>query len=141
MMEKKKRFAAEYLRTMDVKTAAEEAGYSPDPALLEQYQEEVERQRTLLGQQVTYEDVLRRLVRLGFGTGKECGTLLNWDGERELDLSLVSEVKRGGNGAVEFKLIDRVSVLLRLLELLGQQKDGAEEFLRSLQMEETDWEG
>ena len=139
--EKRKRFAEAYLRTMDVGTAAAAAGYTADPELLEKCQEELERQRAMLGGQVTYEDVLRRLVRLGFGSGKECGALLSGDWQEELDLSLVSEVKRGSNGTVEVRLIDRVGVLLRLLELLGSKEDGAEEFLKSLQMGESDCGG
>lgn len=136
--EKRKRFAEVYLKTMDVGTAAKAVGYAADPELLEKCRGELERQREMLGGQVTYEDVLRRLVRLGFGSGKECGSLLLGDWETELDLSLVSEVKKGSNGSVEFKLIDRVGVLLRLLELLESKGDAAEEFLKSLQMEESD---
>lgn len=88
-------------------------------------------------QKIGYEDVIRRLARLGFGTGKECAVLLEgqWD-EKELDLSLVSEVKRSANGTMEIKLIDRVSILNRLLELLKTEEDGAEAFLRALQAEE-----
>ncbi len=86
---------------------------------------------------VTYEDVLERLVRLGFGSGKECGALLagRWEDEN-LDLSLVSEVKRGASGNVEIKLIDRVGILIRMMELLKNSEDGAEAFLRALQSEE-----
>lgn len=88
-------------------------------------------------QKIGYEDVIRRLTRLGFGTGSECAVLLEgqWN-EKELDLSLVSEVKRSANGAMEIKLIDRVGILNRLLELMKTEDDGAEAFLRSLQTEE-----
>lgn len=83
---------------------------------------------------VGYEDVINRLVRLGFGNGKEVAAVLDgrWEDEG-LDLSLVSEVKRGSNGTMEVKLIDRVGILYRLLELLKVEEDGAEAFLRSLQ--------
>lgn len=83
---------------------------------------------------VGYEDVINRLVRLGFGDGKEVAAVLEgrWEDEG-LDLSLVSEVKRGSNGTLEVKLIDRVGILYRLLELLKTEEDGAEAFLRSLQ--------
>lgn len=86
--------------------------------------------------QMDYDKVLERLIQLGFGTGRECAALLEgrWEDEG-LDLSLVSEMKRGANGTVEIKLIDRVSILYRLLELLRGQEDGAEAFLRSLQEE------
>lgn len=89
-----------------------------------------ERQKEKIG----YEDVLERLVRLGFGSGSECAALLEGRcTEADVDLSLVSEVKRGVNGNIELKLIDRVSILNRLLELLKTDEDGAEAFLRSLQ--------
>lgn len=85
-------------------------------------------------EKIRYEDVLERLVRLGFGSGKECAALLEGRcTEEDVDLSLVSEVKRGVNGNIELKLIDRVSILNRLLELLKTDEDGAEAFLRSLQ--------
>ena len=130
-------FAAEYLKTMDLEQAAKKAGLSPQPELLEKYREDLNRTRIVLGGQVTGEDVLRRLVRLGFGTGRECAALLegSWE-EKGLDLSLVSEVKRGSNGTVEFKLIDRVSVLEKLLELMKSEEDGAESFLKALQNDE-----
>ena len=85
-------------------------------------------------EKIGYEDVLERLVRLGFGSGSECAALLEgrWNQE-DVDLSLVSEVKKGANGNIELKLIDRVSILNRLLELLKTDEDGAEAFLRSLQ--------
>ncbi len=83
---------------------------------------------------VGYDDVINRLVRLGFGDGKEVAAVLEgrWEDE-SLDLSLISEVKRGANGTLEVKLIDRVGILYRLLELLKTEEDGAEAFLRSLQ--------
>ena len=85
---------------------------------------------------VEYADVVARLIRLGFGNGRECAALLEgrWE-DRELDLSLVSEVKRGANGAIEVKFIDRVSILYRLLGLLKSDEDGAEAFFRALQEE------
>ncbi len=85
-------------------------------------------------EKIGYEDVLERLVRLGFGNGSECAVLLEgrWTDDN-VDLSLVSEVKKGANGNIELKLIDRVSILNRLLELLKTDEDGAEAFLRSLQ--------
>lgn len=86
-------------------------------------------------QKADYEKVIGRLVRLGFGDGKECVPLLEGRWEDKIDLSLVSEIKRGANGAIEVKLIDRVSILYRLLELLRTDEDGAEAFLRALQEE------
>lgn len=130
--DRRRTFAQVYLKTMDLEEAAKAVGETPRPELLKRYEGEVERWRDSLRQQVTQEDVIRRLVRLGFGSGKECISLLEGGGA-EMDLSLVSEVKRSANGAVEFKLIDRVGVLRQLLELLKSDEDGAEAFLRSLQ--------
>lgn len=89
-------------------------------------------------QKVNYDRVIDRLVQLGFGDGKECTSLLEgrWE-DKTVDLSLVSEIKRGANGAIEVKLIDRVSILYRLLELLRSDEDGAEAFLRALQEEKS----
>ena len=46
-----------------------------------------------------------------------------------LDLSLISEIKRSPNGAVEMKFVDRLAVLRELLELRkneeSQNADGA----------------
>lgn len=138
--DRRRTFAQVYLKTMDLEEAARAVGETPRPELLKRYEAEVERWRDSLRQQVTQEDVIRRLIRLGFGSGKECVSLLEGGGA-ELDLSLVSEVKRSANGAVEFKLIDRVGVLRQLLELLKGDEDGAEAFLRSLQGGEAGEEG
>ncbi len=42
------------------------------------------------------------------------------------------ELGRSGNGAVELKLVDRVAVLEKLVELSGGQENKAEEFFRAL---------
>ena len=134
MASKEDAFVMEYLRSMDLQAAAGVIGAEPRPALLEKYREKVEAGRDILGRQVTYEDVVRRLVRLGFASGRECAALLDGTWETEgLDLSLVTEVKKNSSGTVEFKLIDRIGVLKLLLELLKADEDGAEAFLRSLQ--------
>lgn len=41
----------------------------------------------------------------------------------ELDLKALKEFKRGANGTVEMKLIDRVEVLKTALELLQEQEE------------------
>jgi hypothetical protein len=51
-------------------------------------------------------------VKLAFYDGEDGGV----DG---LDLSLISEVKRGANGGIEVKLINRLSALELLAKLLG----------------------
>lgn len=136
--EQRSAFALQYLDSLELKTAANRVGLEVKPELLEKCQEELERYRRILGRQITREDVIRRLARLGFGSGGECISLLDGSWHEEgLDLSLVSEVRKNANGGVEFKLIDRVSVLRQLLELLSTEEDGAEAFLRALQAEES----
>ena len=70
------------------------------------------------------EDVADRIAKLAFGKANDAVKLLFLDPEQpeqleeieRLDLSMVSEVKRSGNGAVEVKLLNRIA----LLELLAQ---------------------
>ena len=70
------------------------------------------------------EDVAARIAQLAFGKANDAVKLVFLDPEQpeqlekieELDLSMVSEVKRGGNGSVEVKLLNRIA----LLELLAQ---------------------
>lgn len=69
-------------------------------------------------------DVAERIAELAFGRANDAVKLVFLDPEQPeqlaelegLDLSMVSEVKRGGNGSVEVKLLNRIA----LLELLGQ---------------------
>jgi len=53
----------------------------------------------------------------------------------KLDLSLLSEVKRGSNGAIEIKLLNRLDILALLAKLVGAdggQTAAAESFFRAL---------
>lgn len=136
MTEKESRFARAYLATMDMEKAAKEIGGKAPGELPEKYAEAIRVCRQNLSDAICREDIIRRLVQIGFRSGEECMEILEGNTER-LDLSLVSELKRNSNGTVEIKLIDRVAVLKLLLELLkGEEGDGAEAFLRSLQAEE-----
>ena len=49
-----------------------------------------------------------------------------------LDLTGVAELKRGANGTLEVKFVDRVKVLAMLRELLEQEDGALEEFLEDL---------
>ena len=70
------------------------------------------------------EDVVERITELAFGRANDAVKLVFLDPEQPeqlaeiegLDLSMVSEVKRSGNGSVEVKLLNRIA----LLELLAQ---------------------
>ena len=92
------------------------------------------RQRILAGE-IRKEDVTRRLAELAFGKANDCVRLALEDDPKvsRLDLSLLSEIKRNEKGTVEIKLIDRLKALEQLALAAGEDKRGAEEFLRALQ--------
>ena len=92
------------------------------------------RQRIQSGE-IRREDVTRRLAELAFGKANDCVRLALEDDPKvsRLDLSLLSEIKRNEKGTVEIKLIDRLRALEQLAEVAGEEKTGAEEFLRALQ--------
>lgn len=70
------------------------------------------------------EDVASRIEKLAFGKANDAVKLAFLDPDQpeqlkeigKLNLSMVSEVKRSGNGSVEVKLLNRIA----LLELLAQ---------------------
>ena len=80
------------------------------------------------------EDVLRRLAELAFGQPNDCVRLAleELTDLKGLDLSLLSEIKRSDKGLVEVKLIDRVKVLERLEQAMGDGGDGIGELLKAL---------
>jgi len=54
----------------------------------------------------------------------------------KLDLRLVTELKRGANGGMEIRLLDRLKVLQFLAQLTGagdREGSGAENFFRALE--------
>ena len=80
------------------------------------------------------EDVLRRLAELAFGQPNDCVRLAleELPDLKGLDLSLLSEIRRSDKGLVEIKLIDRVKVLERLEQAMGDEPGGVGELLRAL---------
>ena len=101
---------------------------------MEEKKRETLSQRIRAGK-VRRSDVNRRLAELAFGKANDCVRLALEDAPKleELDLSLLSEVKRNDKGTVEIKLIDRLKALEQLALAAGDEKDGAQEFLRALQ--------
>ncbi len=95
------------------------------------------RQRIQRGQ-LRREDVARRLAELAFGKANDCVRLVLEDGVAlgELDLSLLSEVRRSEKGAVEVRLVDRLKALEQLAVLAQEQGQELEGFLKALQGEE-----
>ena len=84
---------------------------------------------------VTRRDVVRRLAELAYGRVNDCVRLAVEDMPclEELDLSLLSEVKRNEKGKVEIKLVDRLQVLEQLARMTGEEKGDLSGFLQAIQ--------
>ena len=100
---------------------------------MEEKKRETLSQRIRAGK-VRRSDVNRRLAELAFGKANDCVRLALEDAPKleELDLSLLSEVKRNEKGTVEIKLIDRLRALEQLAQSAGEDGDAAEAFLQAL---------
>ena len=72
------------------------------------------------------EDALRGLAQIAFGRANDCVRLVLEDDPPigELDLTLLSEVKRSEKGTIEVRLADRIRALEELLQA-GAADDGA----------------
>ena len=81
------------------------------------------------------QDVTRRLAELAFGKANDCVKLALEENLclDELDLSLLSEVKRNEKGTVEIKLIDRLRALEQLSQMAEEDNGDLEGFLKALQ--------
>ena len=84
-------------------------------------------------------DILRRLGELAFGRANDCVKLVMEENPNleELDLSLLSEVKRNDKGTVEVRLIDRLRAVDMLSAAMGGQEGEMEAFLQALRGGET----
>lgn len=84
---------------------------------------------------VDRQDVTRRLAELAFGRVNDCVRLVLEESPQlqELDLSLLSEVRRSDKGGVEIKLIDRLRVLEQLTRMTGENRTDMDAFLQALQ--------
>ena len=74
-----------------------------------------------MGKEIKRKDVLRELRAIGFGRANDAAKLAFMDREDrggidELDLSLLSEIRRTEKGAVEIKLLNRLDALRMLLD-------------------------
>ena len=89
---------------------------------------------------VSREDVTRRLAELAFGQPNDCVRLALETVEdlSQLDLSLLSEIKRSEKGMVEIKLIDRLRALEQLAGTAGRENSQMEDFLKALRGDGTD---
>lgn len=91
------------------------------------------KQRIQTGE-IRKQDVTRRLAELAFGKANDCVRLALEDEPslEELDLSLLSEVKRNDKGTVEIKLIDRLRVLEQLSQVTREEHGGMESLIQAL---------
>ena len=85
--------------------------------------------------EIRQKDVTRRLAELAFGKANDCVKLALEENLclDELDLSLLSEVKRNEKGTVEIKLIDRLRALEQLAQSAGEKRNDVDAFLQALQ--------
>ena len=79
-------------------------------------------------------DIQRRLGELAFGRANDCVKLALEDHPEvdDLDLSLLSEVKRNDKGTGEVRLIDRLRVLEALSAVVGNEEGEMKAFLQAL---------
>ena len=138
-------FARAYLRTMDPERAARTVGAEDGLRILQSggAAAEIRRTRELLAKQFTPEDTVRRMVELAYGRANDCVRLALEEHPpiEELDLSLLQEIRRNDKGTVEIRLIDRMRVLERLLELERGGEDEAAAFFRAMRDSLNDREG
>ncbi len=92
-------------------------------------------QKRIRSGEIRRQDVTRRLAELAFGRANDCVKLALEDAPclDELDLSLLSEVKRNEKGTVEIRLIDRLRALEQLAQTAGDAQADVREFLQALQ--------
>ena len=71
---------------------------------------------------LTREDVARRLAELAFGQANDCVKLVLGDDVKldDLDLSLLTELKRKDKGTLEVRWVDRLRALEQLAQASGQ---------------------
>ena len=84
-------------------------------------------------------EIVRGITDLAFGRVNDAVKLALFDPDQidleKLDLSLLSEIKRGSNGVVEVKLLNRLDALALLAKLVGGdggQTAASESFFRAL---------
>lgn len=94
-------------------------------------------QKRIRSGEVSRQDVTRRLAELAFGRANDCVRLALEDAPDlgNLDLSLLSEVKRNEKGTVEIKLIDRLRALEQLTLVAREEHTDLDAFLQAMQGE------
>lgn len=92
-------------------------------------------QKRIQSGKVSRQDVTRRLAELAFGRPNDCVRLVLEETPdlKELDLSLLSEVKRNEKGTVEIRLVDRLRALEQLALVAKEENGDLEAFLQAMQ--------
>lgn len=88
------------------------------------------------GKPVQRQEVLQKMLELAAGPANDAVKLAYLSGEEEigsLELGCLTEFRRNSNGSVEVKLTDRAAVLVKLLEQLKDEENGAAAFLQALE--------
>ena len=87
----------------------------------------------MLERKTINDSVIKRLKKIAFGKSNDIVKLAFLEKENcideidNLDLTLLSEVKRGVNGNLEVKLINRIEAIRLMLSIAGpEQKDSGE---------------
>ena len=104
---------------------------------MEQKKREKSLKERIRSGQICRQDVTRRLAELAFGRANDCVRLALEDAPDlgNLDLSLLSEVKRNEKGTVEIKLIDRLRALEQLTLVAREEHTDLDAFLQAMQGE------
>ena len=92
-------------------------------------------QKRIRSGKVSRQDVTRRLAELAFGRPNDCVRLVLEEAPdlKELDLSLLSEVKRNEKGTVEIRLVDRLRALEQLALVAKEENGDLAAFLQAMQ--------
>ncbi len=102
---------------------------------MERKKEDKKLERRIREGQILKRDVTRRLAELAFGRVNDCVRLVLEEHPclEELDLGLLSEIKRNDKGTVEIRLVDRLRALEQLAITAGEERSELDAFLQAMQ--------
>ena len=135
------RFCKAYLRTLSLERAEQDSGVSDGCARLRRpaLRKRLDQMRDAMSS-VEQSDLIRRLCELAFSRSNDAIRLAYMEHPDEetidrLDLSAVSEFKRGSNGGVEIRFLDRVKAIDTLRSFLcpAPADSDAAAFLQALE--------
>ena len=84
--------------------------------------------------QPTRADAIQALAKLVRSKSNDCARLALEENPptRQLDLTLLQEVRRTAGGAIEVRLVDRLKAMELLVRLLDEDTSSAEDFFAGL---------